>query len=452
MMCDEHGRSLPLSAGQMDLWIAHHLDTTGCVYNIGGYSSIEGSVTMELLGTALECLLAETDTLRVRFIPSLQGIRQVIDRKTARELVFVDLTSEHRPERAARVWMRDDMMRPVDLLAGPLFRFALLKVAEHRFFLHQRVHHVAIDGFGSIIVLHRLAELYTALSRGDTSPERRFGSLRAVIEQGTAYRASEQFLRDREYWSTQLAGWPEPITLSASNRASAAGDCVATLNSERYLTGEDSELLLCRARTICAPWWSVIVAAMAAFLHRMSGKTDIILNFPIHGRITAGARKTPGMLANVLPLRLNVQPSMSFSELIRQGTDVFMKSMRHQRYRYEDMRRDLGHRRDPGGWWPVINVLDFDYEMVFGDALAVAHPQAPGVTYDLSLILYGKNDGRGIRVDFVANATRYRAEELAGHHESFLRHLSALLAAPGTSIGESFRQDQVAGPPRRGRS
>ena len=50
--------------------------------------------------------------------------------------------------------------------------------------------------------------------------------------------------------------------------------------------------------------------------------------------------------------------------------------------------------------------------------------------------LYDRIDVRGLQIDFDANPTLYSAEELAGHHQRFLRFLKAAIAEPDRSIGQ----------------
>ena len=51
-------------------------------------------------------------------------------------------------------------------------------------------------------------------------------------------------------------------------------------------------------------------AATAIFLHRMSGEADLMFGLPVSGRL-GGARRVPGMVSNVLPLRFSIRLSNS---------------------------------------------------------------------------------------------------------------------------------------------
>ena len=90
-----------------------------------------------------------------------------------------------------------DMRRPVDLTAGPLFTVAVFKAAPDRFFLYLRAHHIAMDGFSSSVLCGRIAQVYSALLDGSDPRAGRLESVAVLFDADRAYRASEDFTRDR---------------------------------------------------------------------------------------------------------------------------------------------------------------------------------------------------------------------------------------------------------------
>src|SRR5208283_4464739 len=111
-----------------------------------------------------EQAMIETEALRVRFIEDSNGPRQVIDFGSEISLPLIDVSAESDPEAAAEECMKADLAKPVDLLRGPLFWFALLKVAPDRFFWYQRYHHIVMDGIGGVLFVRRVADHYAALT------------------------------------------------------------------------------------------------------------------------------------------------------------------------------------------------------------------------------------------------------------------------------------------------
>ncbi|KOU43884.1 hypothetical protein ADK55_23195, partial [Streptomyces sp. WM4235] len=60
----------------------------------------------------------------------------------------------------------------------------------------------------------------------------------------------------------------------------------------------------------------LLVAAVAAHLHRVTGAQDLVLGLPVTTRVDPGTREVPGMVSNIVPLRLGVRPDMTGTELL----------------------------------------------------------------------------------------------------------------------------------------
>jgi nonribosomal peptide synthetase DhbF len=83
----------------------------------------------------------------------------------------------------------------------------------------------------------------------------------------------------------------------------------------------------------------------------------------------------------------------------------------------------------------VVNVIPFDYDLRFAGYPSTTEILAGGPVDDLTLAVYDRGDAGGLRIDFDANPALYRAEELLGHQQRFLRLLEAIVAAPERPLG-----------------
>ena len=64
-----------MSAAQLGIWFAQRLDPLSAAYNIGEYLEIDGSIDPILFERALQLLVSETETLRVRTHGARQASR-----------------------------------------------------------------------------------------------------------------------------------------------------------------------------------------------------------------------------------------------------------------------------------------------------------------------------------------------------------------------------------------
>jgi len=118
---------------------------------------------------------------------------------------------------------------------------------------------------------------------------------------------------------------------------------------------------------------------------------------------------------------------MSFADLLKQITQRMRAMMRHQRYRGEDLRHDLGLRPgEPNIYGMAVNVMSFDYDLRFAGNPTRTHNLSNGPVDELSIIVYDRRDGSELRLDFDANPAHYVPEELAAHQRRFLALLPQL--------------------------
>src|SRR5262249_29160094 len=101
-----------------------------------------------------------------------------------------------------------------DLERGPLFRYALFKIAERTFYWYEVLHHIINDASGASLVNRRVAAHYGQLVGGETSEAHRLLSCVDRLAEDEAYMASGASVRDQDYWRDQLTDRPPVVTLS----------------------------------------------------------------------------------------------------------------------------------------------------------------------------------------------------------------------------------------------
>src|ERR1700752_5063986 len=74
----EENSPLPLSDAQLGIWFAQSIDPASPAYNLAEYLEIGGSIDRTLFETALRQVVNEAEALRVRFVDSADGPRQII--------------------------------------------------------------------------------------------------------------------------------------------------------------------------------------------------------------------------------------------------------------------------------------------------------------------------------------------------------------------------------------
>ncbi|MFF3831826.1 amino acid adenylation domain-containing protein [Streptomyces sp. NPDC002458] len=433
-----HDRTRPdtlrLTAAQRGLWFAQRLDPANPSYNVAEYADIRGRMEPGLLRRAVGHTAAETEALRSTF-GERDGVPfQRVHEHVGIDVPLVDLSGSPDPRAEAVRRMEQCLAERADLDTGPLVRMTLFRLSETHHLFHQQVHHLALDGYGAVLALARIAEVYTALveSPGSAPPVRDPAPLAALLDEEDTYRASPQHEADEGFWADHLAGAPTPT--GPGDRSAPPGHGARSVRRE--FTAEETAGLRAAARRAGTGWPTFFMAAMAVCLHRSRGLGEVVIGLPVTGRRTALARSTPGMLSNVLPLRLAVSPADRLADLAKRASSGARAVLRHQRLPSEDLRHRLGltgSRTPLAG--PSVNILAFDEALRFGPHPATLHNLSIGPVEDLSVAVHASFADGGMQVDLLGNPGLHSQEELAGHHARFCRVVEAFAEDPDRTVG-----------------
>jgi enterobactin synthetase component F len=253
------------------------------------------------------------------------------------------------------------------------------------------------------------------------------------VEAETSYRSSRRFERDREYWLQQLARLPEAVTLSRSRRVHSLSSNLQ--RSTAHLSAETARQLAELGKNAGISLPQVLISVVAAYYHRATGVSDLVIGMPVSGRINGTLRRAVSVCANIVPIRLSFTPEMTAAELFAQVSRIVLQALRHQQYRYEDLRRDLGLiGQDQNIAWLGVNIEPFDYRLNFDGAATILHNLSNSSTEDLMVFVYDRGTEAGLRFDLDANPSLYRVAELNEHRRRLTRLIGQVLANPGTPL------------------
>ncbi|MFF0487351.1 amino acid adenylation domain-containing protein [Streptomyces sp. NPDC004435] len=426
----------PLTGGQTGIWLAQQIEPGTSAYNIVFALDLRGDIDLDRLGTAVRRTVAAAGCLHVRVAAGEDGTPRQTPVPVAFDVPVVDLRGAADPEEAATAWITADRDRPVDLEAGgPLFAQALLRLADDRVWWHQRYHHILVDGMGVAIISRRAGELYTLGEKAPADPD---WSLTRLVDADRAHRASERYAAERAWWRERMAGRAEPARLVER----APSLTTRRLRRTVELSAEQTARLHRAAGHAGTRATRVLLAAVAAYLHRTTGEQDLVLGLPVAARQDEIAATVPGMVSNIVPLRLTVRPATTASALVAHVRDAVAETVAHGRYRAEDLAKDLGLVDGVAELvGPTVNLLPRSEDLRFADLTARLRPEWLGAVSDLAFSFGEIPGGSGTSVHLDADAAVCDEETLRAHERRFLALLHAFTEDPDRPVG---RLDLVA--------
>jgi len=426
-----------LTEAQEGLWYFQALDPANPILNTGQYLDLRGPLDEPALREAVARTIAESEALRLRFRPVAGGAVQYLG--DAPELGWADLSGFPDPQAEALRRMTGDSGRALDLSQEPVAGFALYRLGPERHFLYERIHHLAIDGYGMVLVTNRIGEHYSALVNGTAAPVP-FPPLSRADQADAAYRDSPRRAEDAAWWRAAMQDMPE-VTGPAPGRAISGP---IFLRESRWLPADLLARLAEWSDAQRLNWTDVLTALTGAYLSRWTGG-EVVAGLPFMARMGRPIARVPCMAMNVLPQRIRPDEDAALAEWIAPLAAEMRESRRHGLYRSEQLRRDLGlvggARRLYG---PLINVQPFDRPPGFAGLKVGLHILGAGAVDDLTLTFRG-DPASGMLFEVDANPGLYSPEDVAGHAARLPVFLAAALAQGRLAPVPTATPDEIAG-------
>ncbi|RDI53338.1 non-ribosomal peptide synthetase [Nocardia mexicana] len=417
----------PLTGAQQHVWVAQQLDDTGLRFVIGGYVHIHGPVDEAAFERALRLVVAGAETMRVRFDADADGrVTQVLEEVADWPLYRKSFRAAADPRGEAVRFMYALLDRPFDLRRTPLFEHHLIDLGADGTAWFVRSHHAVLDGAASAAMVRRVADTYTAIVDGRPVPESVFDRVEAFVAEDIRYRASDRFADDRRFWAQRLAV-PGPADAPLFSGAPSNTRTPRYLRHAGVLDGAAWQALRARAEESATAWPAWVFAATAIALHADSGARMVTLGLAVPAK---RSRTALGVTANIVPMRISVDPSASVGDLLRAIRAESLIILRHQRYQQADMLADLRAGGAGGGIaGPTVNVLPMQKDLRFGPETATLRHLSAGRSDDLTIGVYDNGDPV-LTLVLESSTLRYTEAELAAHHRRLTDTIAALAAAP----------------------
>jgi amino acid adenylation domain-containing protein/non-ribosomal peptide synthase protein (TIGR01720 family) len=323
-------RSLPLTRGQQDIWLAQQTGHFDVAWQLGVLVRIEGAVEPGLLERAIRHVVGEAESLRASFF-EVDGevFQKAIDYPDI-DLAFYDLSGSRDPVGEVR-GIASSIQRTPMPFTGPLVRFALFRTRPDEYYWFSCAHHISIDGLGIALVGRRIAAVYSAFASGAPISPAYFGSLQDLVSSELEYEASTDYQEDQAYWAGHLPSESGPdyrLAQAAGERDPYSPSVPVQLDLS--VVGRVKEL----SKSLGIRRSSVLTAACALLVRGWcaDGSDEVVFDFPVSRRVHPEAKMHPGMVAGVVPLVLNTSPESTVADFCEQVDTRTREALRHQRF------------------------------------------------------------------------------------------------------------------------
>ena len=428
----------PLSYGQLRLWFLEQLDPGSPVYNVYLAFRLQGSLNAGALEQSFDKILSRHEILRATFTTVNDQPVQIISPETKISLAVEDLTGLLPIEREAEAERRviTETRLPFDLVNGPLFRVALLKLSEQDHVLQVSTHHIVSDGWSLEIMLGELSSWYKSFTAGGDAPEPLAMSYLDYV-QWQKQRVEDDILRQQlPYWRQQLRGAMPIMDLPLKG----------TRPTRQTFNGTNQKFLLSLTLTQALKTFSqrerstlymTLLAAFQTLLHRYTGQNDILVGSPSAGRDRIETEALMGMFVNTIVLRTDLSGDPAFRALLVRVREVTLGALAHQELPFEKLVEDLQPERSLSHM-PLFNVafvFQRSMEQRFDlPGLTATRLQIEGATAKFDLTMYLTDGSEGLEGVLEYNSDLFDEATMKRMVRHFQTLLDGIVADPDRSI------------------
>ncbi|MGN2635816.1 amino acid adenylation domain-containing protein [Nocardia takedensis] len=442
---------VPLSPAQQRMWFINQFDPTAPTYNLPFVVRLRGRVDLAALETALNDVMARQESLRTIFPESGDGgYQQVIPD----DEINLAITVASIDESELQATLTEFASTGFDVSRELPIRVRIYQVTggstngtpDHA--VAFVVHHIAADGFSFGPLSRDVASAYLARAAGQApawSPLPVQYQDYSVWQRellGAESDPGSMAAREIAYWRRQLAGLPDQLDLPTDRKRPPMQSFLGSrVNFE--IDADLHERLIGVARAQGVSLFMVVHASLALLLARLSGTEDIAIGTPVAGRGEQALDDLIGMFVNTLVLRSEVDPTVSFTELLARTRETDLAAFAYADVPFERLVEVINPTRSQARH-PLFQVmLSFQEMSHAGLELPGLSVTADELDVDIAKfdLQWTITEGRGAQGEptgmsaVVSFATDlFEADTVAGFARRFLRVLETVVAAPESKV------------------
>lgn len=334
----------PLTRAQHSMWKGHHYHGS-YPFHTAEWLVIEGPLDRELFQKAIELTLKEAKALHWRALEKDGKVYRVddVDIRTAQ---FVDLSDLD--EQGILEWADQQIAAPFDLEVGHLYDYIFAHLGEKKYAVLFKAHHVALDGYAYGLMISRFLDYYQSLKNNSNLKHKDFDDFEQFLADEQRYLASPKAQQDLQFWRENFSNERAP---KKRLKHKLVQPFYQGPRYEAVIDWETQQQMNALAAELKLPSAMVVMAVMMTYLIKQSGDHQQCFGVPMMSRLGTKAMRIPGLVMNILPLRLAASGQENLIETVQLLAHRFAEIRPYQNSYFEQMRYVLE------GFNPLENIL-----------------------------------------------------------------------------------------------
>jgi amino acid adenylation domain-containing protein len=429
---------LPLTDGQQEIWLATQFgDALSCAYNLSPRLRLKGQLDVPMLKRALQQLVDRHEALRVTC--SRDGTVQCIHDELRIDVPLIDLSSlgDAESEERMAVLGREEMTTPFDLVAGPLVRAKIIRLAQEDHVVFLTAHHIICDGWSCGVLLRNLGDLYQAACAGREPTLAPVMQLSEYLGEYATDDAKAMRAADEAFWTERFASLPPALELP-TDRARPPIRPVDASRVDRPLDAPLAEQLKQAAARNGTTLFAFLLAGFKLLLHRIAGQPAPVVGISAAGQAQVVGRDLVGHCVSFLPVRTDIAAETTSRGHVHNVRRNTLEGFQHQHCTLGTLLQRLEITRDPSRL-PLVsvgfNVDATTHGIDFGNVnVEVGYNPRCYENYEMVLNCVPSDDGIEFRCTY--NTRLFDSDTISrwlSHYECLLR---GMVDSPETPVSD----------------
>ena len=317
-----------LTSPQNNIWLVENFYTDKTINIVSGTFTIKTGFILDVAKKTINKFVELNDATRLKFIQTDSGISQYLEDYKPFDVRSIDISGLSNDECYA---LKQELINePIDISVNP-FNFILLdrKDGYGEFLL--KTHHLISDAWSVSKMGTALATIYENILNNNLDMEKEPSYIDFILEE-QQYLNSDKYIKDGEFWSNYLQDLTEPCYLKQKDNLSTNAK-----RFHKFLSKEFSDKInsFCRENRLSI--YSIFLSALAIYVYRITGNTDIVIGTPVLNRANFKQKQMQGMFVSTVPVRLKLHNNLLFKEVCAQTALNSMQIFKHQKYPYREI-------------------------------------------------------------------------------------------------------------------
>ena len=339
-----------LTSPQKSILLTEKFYKDSTINNICGTAIISEKLNFKILEEAINYVIKNNESFRIKFVTQNNELYQYVEDYEFQKIEIYNLNSIEEVSN-----LENKLLHNTYNLEEKTYDFNIFRFPDYTGGFLLNIHHIVSDAWTLGLTCRKIMQAYENILNNQENifiPEQ---SYIRYIENENRYLNSQKYLKDKEYWDNIFLNIPNQINLPNSKKSLVPSfSCEANRSSfilSKELVNNISEF--CAKNKIST--FNFFMSVLAIYIFKNTNLENFVVGTPILNRTSFNEKQTTGMFINIVPLLININNGLSLTEFINKISTDLMGLLRHQRYPYTEILKNI--RKKDSSFQNLFNIL-----------------------------------------------------------------------------------------------